>query len=63
MGSFWRGLLAGSILGIAATLFMTPETRAISRRRLVDVAGEAARRGIRRAWKGIRSRAVRMVVR
>lgn len=63
MGSFWRGLLAGSILGVAAVLFMSPETRATSRRRLVDVAAESARRAAQRAWKGIRSRIVRMVVR
>ena len=63
MGSFWRGLLAGSILGVAAVLFMTPETRATSRRRLVDVASESARRAVQRAWKGIRSRIIRMVVR
>ncbi|MDI6893494.1 MAG: YtxH domain-containing protein [Bacillota bacterium] len=63
MGSFWRGLLAGSVLGIAAALFMSPETRATSRRRLIDVASENARRGARRAWRGIRSRIVRMVVR
>lgn len=63
VGTFWRGLLAGSILGIAAALFMSPETRAVSRRRLIDVAGEAARRGARRAWKGLRSHIVRLVVR
>lgn len=61
--SFWRGLLAGSILGMAATLFMTPETRATSRRRLADVAGEAARRGMYRVWRGVRARLVRMMVR
>ncbi|MEW5933006.1 MAG: hypothetical protein AB1816_05435 [Bacillota bacterium] len=62
VGTFWRGLLAGSILGMAAVLFMSPETRTTSRRRLIDVAGESVRRGVRRAWKGIRSRIVRMVV-
>lgn len=62
VGIFWRGLLAGSILGIAAVLFMSPETRATSRRRLIDVAGEGMRHGARRVWKGIRSRLVRMVV-
>ncbi|HHY93818.1 MAG TPA: YtxH domain-containing protein [Firmicutes bacterium] len=61
--NYWRGLLTGSVLGIAATLFMVPETRATSRRRLIDVAGELGRSGWRRMWKGIRTRAVRMVVR
>ena len=51
------------ILGVAAVLFMNPETRATSRRRLVDVASETARRAAQRAWKRIRSRIVRMVVR
>lgn len=62
MNGFWRGLLAGSVLGVAAVLFMAPETRVTSRRRLFDVTQEVARRGARRLWKGIKRRVARAVV-
>lgn len=48
---------------MAAVLFMVPESRTTSRRRLADVALEAARGGVRRLWKGVRARLIRAVVR
>ncbi|MCL6450319.1 MAG: YtxH domain-containing protein [Acetobacteraceae bacterium] len=49
-GSFWRGMLAGGILGAVAGLLLAPRMGEPARRRM-RIAGDMVKRGAQRLWR------------